>query len=298
MLSISPENIERKDLFKHMLAAIGPRPIALASTIDANGNANLAPFSFFNIFGINPPTLVFSPSRAGRDGKLKDTFLNVMDIKEVVINVVTYSMVYQTNLSSVAFEKNIDEFKKSGFTPIESDLVKPFRVKESPVQIECKVNQVLETGQGGGAGNLVIAEIVKVHIDEKILSDSGFIDTSKLKLVGRMGGNYWTKAFGDALFEVAKPTSKKALGVDQIPIDIRCSKVLTGNDLGKLAMVEQTPDENEIIAEKKSEDIQALFKKNKNNKEMLKKDIHQLAQKYLAKNDVNKAWKTLLILYN
>jgi len=217
MIKINPKNKPHSDFFKQMLYAIGPRPIALASTIDKNENVNLAPFSFFNIFGINPPTLIFSPSRRGRDGSLKDTYENLKEVPEVVINVVNFDMIYQVNLSSSDYAKNIDEFIKAGFTQVESEFVKPFRVKESPVSIECKVKQVIETGSGGGAGNLVICEIVMVHIKKNILNDDGFINPDKLKLVGRMGGNYWCKAFGNSLIEVEKPSGEPGIGFDNLP---------------------------------------------------------------------------------
>lgn len=297
MISIDPKTIPKPELFKHMLSAIGPRPIALASTIDKNGKSNLAPFSFFNIFSINPPTLIFSPSRRGKDSTTKHTYENIKEVPEVVINVVTYSMVHQTNLASTEYPKDIDEFEKAGFTPETSELIKPNRVKESPVQIECKVVNVIETGTGGGAGNLVICEILKVHFEKNILDDNGFIDTLKLDLVGRMGGNYWCRASGDAIFEVNKPVVKNAIGFDQIPLDIRLSKILTGNDLGQLGMVESLPLADEIEQEKQNREIKNILKSFKNESNELKIQIHQLARKYIEKKQIDKAWRILLAVY-
>jgi flavin reductase (DIM6/NTAB) family NADH-FMN oxidoreductase RutF len=244
--TIDPAEISNTDLHKLMLGAIAPRPIAFASTVDSDGKPNLSPFSFFNAFGVNPSTIIFSPSRRGRDASVKHTYENIMQVPEVVINAVTYNMVEQVSLASTEFAKGINEFEKAGFTPIASERIRPFRVKESPVQWECKVRQVIETGKGGGAANLMICEVLLVHVNEDILDANGLVDQQKIDLVGRMGGDYYVRAHGDALFEVEKPLQKPALGVNSLPINLRNSHVLTGNELGRLGSVEFPPSEEEL----------------------------------------------------
>ncbi len=241
MISINPKELTVQVLQKYLQNAIAPRPICFASTISANGEPNVAPFSFFNLFSSNPPILVFSPAYSGRTGAPKDTLLNVKEIPEVVINVVTYDMVHQVSLTSSPFAKGVNEFTKSGLTPLASELVKPFRVKESPVQLECKVLEVKELGTNGGAGNLVICEVVRMHIDSSVLTAENQIDTRKIDLVARMGDNWYCRAQGDALFEVKKPVTTICVGIDAIPASIRNSDVLTGNNLGYLASVEELP---------------------------------------------------------
>ena len=231
MLSINPEGVGVPKLHQYMLGAVGPRPIAFASTIDAKGRPNLSPFSFFNAFGSNPPTLIFSPARRGRDNTVKHTYNNVKATGEVVINVVSYNMVQQTSLSSTEYPEGVNEFEKAGFTMLDSELVRPFRVAESPVQFECRVKQVIELGDQGGAGNLVICEILRMHVREEVLDEDGMIDQRKIDLVARMGGNWYTRA-APGLFEVPKPLTRLGIGVDAIPAEIRESRVLTGNDLG------------------------------------------------------------------
>lgn len=246
MLSLTPSELTIPKLHQLLLGSVGPRPICFASTIDANGNRNLAPFSFFNVFSANPPILVFSPARSGRTGETKHTHDNVKEVPEVVINVVTYEMVHQMSLASSPYPKGVDEFIKTGFTPIASDLVRPFRVKESPVQMECEVQDVIELGQSGGAGNLIICKVVKLHIDESKLNEHGQIDQSKIDLVARMGGDWYCRANGEALFELVKPLTNCGIGVDALPEYIRLSHVLTGNDLGKLGNIEEFPSEEYI----------------------------------------------------
>ena len=242
-------------LHQLILGAISPRPIAFASTVDANGNANLAPFSFFNAFGVNPTTIIFSPARRGRDNTVKHTYENIKQVPEVVINAVTYSMVEQVSLASAEFEKGVNEFEKAGFTAIPSEKVRPFRVKESPVQWECKVRQIIETGEGGGAANLMICEVVMVHVNEDVLDPNGMIDPRKMDLVGRMGGNYYVRAHGDAMFEVEKPLHKPAIGIDALPLSLRNSTILTGNELGRLGSVEFPPTEEELTQARSMEGI-------------------------------------------
>jgi flavin reductase (DIM6/NTAB) family NADH-FMN oxidoreductase RutF/sporulation protein YlmC with PRC-barrel domain len=288
MLTIDPKEVGTGKLHQYLLGAIGPRPIAFASTIDAEGRPNLSPFSFFNVFGANPPTLIFSPARRGRDNTVKHTYNNVKAVDEVVINIVNYSIVQQMSLSSSEYAEGVNEFEKAGFTMLKSDLVRPFRVAESPVQLECKVKQVVETGQKGGAGNLVICEVLKMHIEKDILDGNGTIDQHKIDQVARMGGNWYTRA-KLGMFEVKKPLSTLGMGIDAIPLEIKESKVLTGNDLGKLGNVEILPEK---------EEISAFIAKNKDLAELINtkniKEIHSRAQLFLEENNTDAAWKLLL----
>ena len=246
MLTLDPKVLPIPKLHRYLLGSIGPRPIAFASTIDKDGNRNLAPFSFFNVFSANPPILIFSPARSGRTNTTKNTHDNVKEIAEVVINVVTYDMVHQMSLASSPFEAGVDEFEKSGFTPIASDTIRPFRVKESPVQIECKVLEVKELGQNGGAGNLVICEVQKIHIAEEVLDENQMVDQQKIDLVSRMGGNWYCRANDASMFEVDKPITTIGVGVDALPEKIRTSSHLTGNDLGILGNMESIPTAEDI----------------------------------------------------
>lgn len=292
MLSIDPKEISTGKRHQYLLGAIGPRPIAFASTLDENGRPNLSPFSFFNVFSANPPILIFSPARRGRDNTVKHTYLNAKTTGEVVINIVNYNMVQQMSLSSTEYPEGVNEFEKAGFTMLPSDVVKPFRVAESPAQFECKILEVKELGYGGGAGNLVICEVVKMHFDEDILNEEGFIDQYKIDQVARMGGNWYTRA-NMGLFEVPKPLSTLGIGVDHIPQEIRNSKVLTGNDLGRLGNVEVLPSKEEIDQFIK-EDITASKLVNSGNQE----EIHLQAHNYLENGDPAKAWKILLAKSN
>jgi len=246
MIKIDPANTPIPEVHQMMLGAIAPRPIAFASSIDKKGEINLSPFSFFNAFGVNPTTLIFSPSRRGRDNTTKHTFENLKEVPEVVINAVTYDIVQQANLASTEYPRGANEFVKAGLTPVPSERIKPFRVKESPVQFECKVRDIIETGTGGGAANLIICEILLMHVNEEVLDENGKIDPQKIDLVGRMGGNFYCRASGDAVFTVMKPLQKLGIGVDGLPEKIRLSKHLSGNDLGKLGNIEQLPSMEEI----------------------------------------------------
>lgn len=292
-MRIDPKEISTGELHGHLLSAVAPRPIAFASTIDKEGNPNLSPFSFFNVFSANPPIAIFSPARRGRDNTTKDTYHNVLEVNEVVINVVNYSIVEQMNLASVEYPKDVNEFVKAGFTPVESELVKPFRVKESPVQLECKVRQVIPLSNSGGAGNLVICEILLMHINDDVLDANGKIDPQKIDLVARMGGNFYSRASGDALFEVRKPGLTMGMGIDQLPDNIRNSAVLTGNDLGKLGLIEQLPDSAEVAAFKQTESMQALYAGNQSD---IAKQVHTMAHQLLEDGNVEDAWKLLLTL--
>jgi len=249
MVSLDPKELSVPILHQYLLGSIGPRPIAFASTVDKEGNRNLAPFSFFNVFSANPPILIFSPARSGRMNTTKDTHNNVKEVAEVVINVVTYDMVHQMSLASSPFEAGVDEFEKAGFTPVVSDTIRPFRVKESPVQLECKVLEVKELGENGGAGNLVICEVLKIHISESVLDQKGMIDQEKIDLVSRMGGNWYCRANGESLFEVDKPLTAIGIGVDALPAKIKMCKELTGNDLGILGNLQSIPNDEEMTHE-------------------------------------------------
>ena len=237
MLSIDPKSLPIPKLHQYLLGAIGPRPIAFASTVDADGNDNLAPFSFFNVFSANPPILIFSPARSGRTNETKDTYKNVKVVPEVVINVVNYDIVHQMSLASSPYAPGVSEFEKAGFTALDSELIKPKRVGESPVQFECKVNEVVELGQEGGAGNLIICEVVKIHINEAVLDENGSIDQHKIDLVSRMGGNWYCRADQNSMFEISKPITTCGIGFDHLPADIKSSKILTG-EIARLGTLE------------------------------------------------------------
>lgn len=290
-MQINPTEIAKPKLHQLLLGSIAPRPIAFASTIDKHGKPNLSPFSFFNVFGVNPTTLIFSPSRRGRDNTTKHTYENVKDVSEVVINVVTREIVQQVSLASTEYPEGINEFLKSGLTMIPSVRVKPFRVKESPVQFECKVREVIETGDQGGAGNLVVCEILMIHVDEAILDENGVIDPQKIRLVGRMGGDHYSEAFGAAIFDVEKPLTTPGIGVDQLPDHVRLSKVLTGNDLGQLANVETLPDEQEIEKVMRMHEVKEILSNTDNSDELL----HKLASDFIATGNIKEALCLVLI---
>lgn len=272
----------------YLQGAVAPRPIAFASTIDANGISNLSPFSFFNVFSSNPPILIFSPARRVRDNSIKHTLINCQQTKEVVINIVNYAIVQQMSLSSTEYGDGVDEFIKSGLTPIASDLVKPFRVQESPVQFECVVNEIIALGTEGGAGNLVICEVIKIHIDEAVLDAKGLIDPFKIDLVSRMGANWYSRA-KEGLFEVEKPIASSGIGVDAIPDFVKESPVFNGNDLGKLGNVETLPSLEEIDT---FVNQNVLVKGALSSTDEIK--VHQMAKQYLDNSEPIAAWKILL----
>ena len=288
MISVEPKDITTVQVQAYLQSAVGPRPIAFASTIDENGNPNLSPFSFFNVFSANPPILIFSPSRRVRDNTIKHTLINAEATREVVINVVNFDMVQQTSLSSTEYADGVNEFLKAGFTAIPSDIVKPFRVAESPVQFECKVNDIISLGNQGGAGNLVICEVVKIHVSEAVLDANGAIDQYKIDLVSRMGGNWYSRA-NQGLFEVPKPLTTLGIGVDEIPDFVKESPVFDGNDLGMLGNVEALPTAAEIdIFVKENFAVKGVLSAD----DVLKQ--HQKAKEYLNNNEVLSAWKVLL----
>lgn len=295
MLTINPKEVKTVELHAHMLAAVAPRPIAFASTIDKEGKPNLSPFSFFNAFGSNPPILVFSPARRVRDNSIKHTLENVYEVDEVVINVVNFNMVHQQSLASTEYDKGINEFEKAGFTPIASELVKPFRVKESPVQFECKVKQVIETGTNGGAGNLIVCEILLMHINENVLNEHGKIDPHKIDLVARLGADYYCRASGSSIFEVAKPLLKKGIGVDQLPPEVRLSPILTGNNLGQLGNFEKLPSAEEVHVFNNSAKAEHIRKQLHGSDQEKRMQLHQMAKVLLEQNSVTEAWELLLM---
>ncbi|MGI9549945.1 MAG: flavin reductase family protein [Aurantibacter sp.] len=288
MISILPDEVSTGKLHGYLLGAIGPRPIAFASTIDENGRPNLSPFSFFNVFSANPPILIFSPARRVRYNTTKHTLENVLKTKEVVINIVNFDIVQQMSLSSTEYAEGVNEFEKSGLTMLESDMVRPFRVGESPVQFECKVTKVEALGKEGGAGNLIFSEVVKIHLATSVLLEDGSIDQNKIDQVARMGGNTYTRA-NQGLFEVQKPLSTLGIGVDAIPAEIRNSTILTGNDLGLLGNIEELPSEGEIndfiASEPELEKIIASGELD---------ELHLRAKEFLRRKKVLGAWKILL----
>lgn len=293
--TVNPKEIQLPVLYGYLQSVVAPRPIAFASTIDKQGNVNLSPFSFFNLFSLNPPVVVFSPSRRARDKSVKHTLENVMEVPEVVINMVNYSMVEQTSLASTEYDKGINEFIKAGFTQEKSTLVSPPRVAESPAALECKVQQIISLGEEGGAGNLVICEILLLHLKEEIFDEHGKVSPHKADLVARLGGDWYTRAQGAMLFEIPKPLQTKGIGIDQIPEKIKNSNILTGNNLGRLGNVEHLPSAAEVDIFKKTEEIQVLLKQFENQSIGLEDALHYLAQKYLEKKDASTAWKVLLI---
>ena len=278
MLTIDPKIEKTSTVHKCILGAVAPRPIAFASTIDNDGNLNLSPFSFFNAFSANPPILIFSPARRVRGNTIKHTLENVLENKEVVISIVTNEMAHQVSLSSSDFPKGVNEFEKAGFTPVKSEKIKPFCVKESPINFECKVNEVIELGEEGGAGNLVICEVLKIHINEDILDSEKNIDPLKLSALSRLGGNWYGEATKDSLFQLAKPIGIIGMGFDNLPKEIRNSSILSGSDLAILASEENIPTKKEFP-----------LREEKNTTEK-----HILAKKLLSQGKSEDAWQILL----
>lgn len=288
MISIDPKSIDTVKLQGYLQSSVGPRPIAFASTIGASGIPNISPFSFFNVFSANPPILIFSPARRVRDNTIKHTLINAEATGEVVINVVNYDMVQQISLASTEYAEGVNEFLKAGFTAVPSVAVKPFRVKESPVQFECKVTQTIPLGSEGGAGNLILCEVVHIHIDEAVLNENGTIDQHKIDLVSRLGGNWYSRS-SQGLFEVPKPLTTLGIGVDAIPDFVKNSSVFDGNDLGMLGNIEALPTTEEVsIFVKQNFAVKAVLSLDDLEKQHLK------AKKYLLDNDVVSAWKVLL----
>lgn len=288
MISLDPKDLSTGRLHAYLLSAVAPRPIAFASTVDKNGKPNLSPYSFFNVFSANPPILIFSPARRVRDNSLKHTLENVEEVKEVVINVVNYDIVQQMSLSSTEYPKGVNEFEKSGLTMLKSDIVKPFRVAESPIQFECKVNEIIKLGTEGGAGNLVICEVVKLHISDEVLDDNQIIIQEKLDLVSRAGGNYYNRA-KKGFFEIPKPVSSLGIGVDAMPNEVKNSMILTGNDLGMLGNIEALPTKKEV-----DDFVKDVSERYPNINQMSHREKHKIARNYLSYGDIESAWKLLL----
>ena len=288
MTSFLPKNCTIPQLQDLLSSSVAPRPISLASTIDSKGNPNLSPFSFYNIFSTNPPILIFSPSRRVRDNTTKHTLANVKETKEVVINVVSYNIIQQMSLSSSEYPKGVNEFDKAGFTMLKSDLIKPFRVAESPIQMECRVNEIKPLGTGRGAGNLVICEVIKIHVSNSVMIDTKTIDQEKLDLVARGGGSYYIRA-KEGFLEIPKPLRTLGIGVDMLPHKVRNSSILTGNDLGILANVQIIPNQQDIDAFWNCPEREVL----KNNLKTIE-DIHLSAKNHILKNEVHNAWCILL----
>ena len=291
MLTIDVKELKPADLQNFLQHSIAPRPICFASTIDKEGQINLSPFSFFNLFSSNPPIVVFSPARRVRDNTTKHTLENVLEVPEVVINMVDYPMLQQTSLASCEYPKGTNEFIKAGFTMQAASIVKPPMVQESKIKLECKVNQVIPLGTEGGAGNLVLAEVLMMHFDEQILDQEGKIDQRKLDLVARMGGHWYTRANASTIFEVEKPNMKLGVGVDALPASIRNSKWLSGNNLGQLANVHELPDLDPAFDDHQYKQIIQYFSINPTE---LEEELHRYAQKLLNAGKVNQAWQVLL----
>ncbi len=292
--SLDPKDLSQQQVHQFLITAIAPRPICFASTVDESGKVNLSPFSFFNVFSSNPPIMIFSPARSGRDNTTKHTLDNVLEVKEVSISIVNYAIVEQMSLASTAYAKGIDEFVKAGLTPLKSDKIKPPRVMESPVSFECIVNEVVALGNGPGGGNLVICEVVKIHIQNKYLDSQGKLDTTTLDLVARMGGAWYTRSTSESLFTIPKPLQTKGIGVDSLPGHVQSSKVLTGNDLGRLGNTDSLPNEKELIAnmEKYLDPIKDDLKGQ--DQESILKRLHSLAQQQLNNGDTQSAICTLI----
>lgn len=288
MISFEPKDLSTQKLHSYLLSAVAPRPIAFASTIDKEGRPNLSPFSFFNVFSSNPPILIFSPNRRVRDNSVKHTLENAEDVREVVINMVNFDIVQQTSLTSTEYDKGVNEFEKAGLTMLKSDMVKPFRVAESPIQFECKINDIIYLGTEGGAGNLIICEIVKFHITEDVLDENKVIIQEKLDLVARAGGNYYNRA-KRGFFEIPKPNQSLGIGVDVMPESVKNSMILTGNDLGLLGNIEKLPTQVEI-----DNFVKNVSERYPNITTMSHREKHKIAHNYLSYGDIESAWKLLL----
>jgi len=295
LLTLKISDLSPVELQNYLQYAIAPRPICFASTIDAEGNINLSPFSFFNMFSTNPPICIFSPSRRVRDNTTKHSLENVLEVKECVINIVNYDMVQQMSLASTEYAKGVNEFEKAGFTMLKSDLVLPPRVAEAPVQFECVVNEVIALGDQHGAGNLVLAEIKVIHINEAVLDENGKIDQHKMDLVARLGGDWYCRVTSDNLFKVAKPLAKLGIGVDCLPQAVRFSKVLTGNDLGMLGNVEQLPTDEEIDLISTNPEVKEILDATIGDSTNRERELHELARKFLNGGDVDLALKIVLL---
>ena len=291
MLTLHLNELNALDAQHYLQHAIAPRPICFASTMDKNGNVNLSPFSFFNLFSTTPPIVIFSPVRRLRNDTVKHTLENLLELPEVVINIVSYGMVQQTSLASCEYPKGVDEFTKAGFTKIDSITVKSPRVAESPVQLECKVTEIKPLGTGAGAGNLVIAEVLVMHINEAILNEAGRIDQQKLDLVARLGGNWYTRVNASTIFEVEKPNTQISIGFDALPESIRFSNILSGNNLAQLASVHEAPFVDPAFHDDKLKNIVQYYSIDPGEME---KELHLYAKELLEVGNTTAAWQVLL----
>ncbi len=296
MLTITPGTISTSDLHQYLLGAVAPRPICFASTIDLEGNPNLAPYSFFNVFSSNPPIAVFSSNRRVGNNTTKDTLANVIATREVVINVVTYSIVRQMALCSIDYPHEVSEFEKAGFTPIASELVRPFRVQESPVQMECKVRDIISLGEGGGAGNLIVCEVLRMHINESVLDEQQRIDPDKIDLMARMGRAYYCRASGNAIHQIYQPFDKIGIGFDQLPPQIRHSRILTGNYLAQLAAFTQLPTPDAIASAAAMPEVQEILTRFELQHDELIEAVHRFALSLIDNKQPDLAFAVLLTL--
>ena len=294
-LTIDPNDLDARELHGWLLSAVAPRPIGFVSSIDKEGNVNLSPFSYCNVFSVKPPILVFSPSLTGRGANMKNTHENVQEVREVVINMVSYEIVEQMSLTSANFEKGVDEFVKAGLTPLSSEHVSPPRVLESPISFECRVNEVKALGQQGGAGNLVICEVLKMHADRTKLTN-GKLDAHKLDIVGRMGGNGYVRASGEALFDIPRTGAEPGIGVDALPRSIRNSHILTANNLGRLGSAMSLPPKEDVIKAMKSDEVHEIMLEFDNRRDEIKDALHELGQRYLSNKEVDKALGILMVV--
>lgn len=294
MKTFYPGELKTSEFHALLQGSVAPRPIAFASTIDKEGNVNLSPFSFFNLFSTNPPIVIFSPSRRVRDNTTKHTLENVLEVPETVIHVVNFDLVEQMSLASTEYEKGVNEFVKAGLTSVPSEKVKPPRVKEAPIAMECRVNEVKPLGDVGGSGNLVICEVLALHVSEEILDPAGAIDPNKLDAVARLGGAWYSRASGDSLFQIPKPLRTKGIGVDQLPEEVRNSAVLTGNNIGRLANVEELPSADDVKEMSNYPAIMDIKRRFLNDRESYLNHLHELAKDHLERGDVEAAWRVLL----
>ena len=294
MKTFYPKDLSIPEIQTILQGAVAPRPIAFVSSVDQAGNVNLSPFSFFNLFSMNPPILIFSPSRRVRDNSTKHTLQNVLEVPEVVIHIVGHDLVEQLSLASTEYKKGVNEFQKAGLTEVKSELVAPPRVKEAPIAMECKVIEVKPLGTEGGAGNLVICEVVSIHLREDILDEKGVLDPRKINQVARLGGNWYSQVTQESLFQIPKPLNTLGIGVDEIPLEIRTSPVLTGNNLGRLGNVEHLPSREEVQKMSQSEEIQEMRVRFQNDPDSWTDHLHRWAKEELEKGEVNLAWSILL----
>ncbi|MFN8310030.1 MAG: flavin reductase family protein [Chitinophagales bacterium] len=296
-MTIDPATLPVPKLHEYLLNAIAPRPIAFVSTIDKSGKVNLSPFSFFNVFGANPPILVFSPARSGRTGATKNTHDNVLEVEECVVNIAHYEMLYQMNLAAGMYEKGVNEFEKSGLTPAPSVKVRPPRVAESFVSMECKVLQVIATGAGGGAGNLIVCEVVQLHISDAVLNAEQSIDPLKMDYIARMGSQWWCRVGEENMFQVPsfKMANDVGMGFDQLPESIRKSKVLSGNDLAQLASMQHIPTERELFETRGIPEIEQAVANYGHDLNAFMNEMHELAKLEIAQENLSLAWKMLMI---